>query len=412
MLTEDLSLSVRFDRDDPHYRSGESVTGTVLVEVEEDCRCNELSVRLNWYADPSPKEVVLGSGGARVTRDDMSANVLARDLEEVVFSEGEWRAGETHEFEFSVDVPPGPYSYDGEIIEVGWELVVDADIPWNVDSSIRRELRVEPGGAEDHLYTDLGSIIGHAGFDDSDAPEHVRKWLEEEGAGVAEEARTKMNHGCQVVFAVIAIVAVGIPLLYFGLQTGIGELIRDEPYSVDTLVISAGALAIGGGCTAFAGWRIYSILEAWLAEAALGEIELTLDSDTVHPGETIRAEIDVHPERDATVTGVAFELVGRELITESHRTDDDRQKETHSAVVFEETNRPAANLERELAEGGRSTYSQEFRIPDDAPYSLQLGKVRLLWQVRARLSTADGWDWEDTGTLVVRAEPGGADVVW
>jgi len=117
---EDLSLVIEPEDGKTSFRPGETVSGVVRWELEEDP--TEVVLRLFWFTE------------GRGTRDV-----------EVVDSE-RFEAPAFHDRRtFSFQIPEGPYSFSGKLISLIWALELIADPG---DRTTRRMLTVGPGGRE------------------------------------------------------------------------------------------------------------------------------------------------------------------------------------------------------------------------------------------------------------------------
>ena len=99
------------------YELGETITGEVELTAVEAVPCRGVRLELVWQTR--------GKGTAE-------AHTVWQDQ----VHQGPLEPG-THRFRFSISLPEGPASYDGELIHLGWELRA-----W-VDLSLRRD----PGSA-------------------------------------------------------------------------------------------------------------------------------------------------------------------------------------------------------------------------------------------------------------------------
>ena len=88
-----VGLRVVWDRLDRTYLINEQISGTIDVQVFEDCQCKELTIRPTWESHGRGK---LQSGTGPTT---------------TLFS-GEWRRGDEAKYPFSLTAPAGPTSVD------------------------------------------------------------------------------------------------------------------------------------------------------------------------------------------------------------------------------------------------------------------------------------------------------------
>lgn len=133
---EDLPLVIEPEDGKTSFRPGETVSGVVRWELDEDP--TEVVLRLFWFTE------------GRGTRDV-----------EVVASERFEAPGMRDRRSFSFQLPEGPYSFSGKLISLIWALELVADPG---DRTARRMLTVGPGGRE----VLLGSVEEEMGETDGE----------------------------------------------------------------------------------------------------------------------------------------------------------------------------------------------------------------------------------------------------
>ncbi len=116
-------LSIEFDNTPIH--GGDMLRGQVVVSVDSDCKCKELSVNLHRYTH--------GKGNTQ----------SKKSTPKVIFT-GEWRAGETHRYPFKIQLPRTPITYHGHFLNVDWAVEAAADIPWSFDPKTKQDFVVLP----------------------------------------------------------------------------------------------------------------------------------------------------------------------------------------------------------------------------------------------------------------------------
>jgi hypothetical protein len=123
-----VRLRVDVDEPDRAFVQGETVTGSVVVEADEDCDCSSLDVFLRWTA----------SG---------DVNEAEGDGERVSVAAGVWKAGDRRRFPWSLRVPTGPPTHEGRRFAVGWMVRTEASIDWAVNAKAGSPVTVLPGPA-------------------------------------------------------------------------------------------------------------------------------------------------------------------------------------------------------------------------------------------------------------------------
>ena len=118
-------LSIHLEREDARFRPGEVIAGHVEARVDAVCRCDALTVTFGWQTSGKGKVEAHEEPPARIFK-------------------GEWSEGEVARHPFSFTAPPGPLTYRGHIVRIGWSLRARADIPWAVDPKAEVEVILEP----------------------------------------------------------------------------------------------------------------------------------------------------------------------------------------------------------------------------------------------------------------------------
>lgn len=126
-------LTIQLENSDRKYRGGETVRGTVTVQVNKDVRCNGLNVGFRWQTQ--------GSGN----------NDGESESPTTLFT-GEWRAGESLEYPFELVAPDGPLTYYGHHVSIAQIIYATVDIPWALDPKTEVDCILLPG---DRAYSEL-----------------------------------------------------------------------------------------------------------------------------------------------------------------------------------------------------------------------------------------------------------------
>lgn len=105
-----------------HRPVGGTISGRVRMTADEMARCRKLFVTIGWHTE--------GTGD----RD-------AESILELTLHQGEIFPGE-QEFPFSCQLPDGPISYAGHLINVVWEVHAQLDLAWKFDPKTSRKFFV------------------------------------------------------------------------------------------------------------------------------------------------------------------------------------------------------------------------------------------------------------------------------
>ena len=108
-------IDIEFDRIDRTYRGGEKVTGSVKIQVNQDCNCRKIALNHFWQTH--------GRG-----------NTAAGTKHEIVLSsDAALQAGETLVLPFEFATELQPLTYRGTLINVDHYVKVYVDLPWKFD---------------------------------------------------------------------------------------------------------------------------------------------------------------------------------------------------------------------------------------------------------------------------------------
>lgn len=120
-------VRILFDRSDRTWRGGESVTGRVIVTVNQETKSNGIRLTHSWKThgrgntDSGPKETEL--------------------LQEA----GMLLSGQNLEFPFSFPAPLFPVTYHGHLISIDHYVTAEVDISWARNPSAEEDFLVLPG---------------------------------------------------------------------------------------------------------------------------------------------------------------------------------------------------------------------------------------------------------------------------
>lgn len=338
------NCDIRIELDDPHrtYEAGDTITGTVHVEVNKDCQCDDLLLLLEWHTH--------GRG-----------NTVEHRVGQQSLFRGEWAAREHHEYDFETTLPPGPYTYHGEYLNVDWRLSATADIPWAMDPSAEQELLLEPSGTEDRFQ--LG---------DKDVAERALS------SGDDDQA---ISWG-GLVFGGIFLV-VGLFIFY-------------------QAVISR-AWVMGGFSMLFmapGGFFVYHSIRNALAQRRLGTVDVAMDATEASPGERLRCRVSMEPPGTVDLNEITVRLHGYERVVSGHGTS----KTTYTQTVHDETTTIQSSKQATIR-GGIRTFKADVPIPDSAPFSFHASYNELKWDVEVHIDVPNWPDWSHTEPLTVRPSP-------
>lgn len=121
------NIDITFKRGDGvlQFKPGETLAGKVRVEAEHPITCRDVLIEVGWHTE--------GKG------DRNSERVL---MEPLMVTELLPDQPVTHPFSFTL--PHRPYTYQGELIRIVWEVTVKVDIAMMPDMTESRSFVLRP----------------------------------------------------------------------------------------------------------------------------------------------------------------------------------------------------------------------------------------------------------------------------
>ncbi len=134
-------LRIEFDRKDRRYSGGETVTGRVLIRVNEAVKSKGITLTHQW-------------------RTHGRGNVTSGPKETVELeAAGMYSLGEEHELSFSLLSPAHPVTYHGTMINVDHYVSVQMNVPWAFNPKAEEEYVLVPGEPPAHFVGSRNAII-------------------------------------------------------------------------------------------------------------------------------------------------------------------------------------------------------------------------------------------------------------
>ena len=125
-------ISIELDDPQAVYQLGDTVTGTVKIQVNKDVNCSALKITGLWKTH--------GRG-----------NTDSCNYGDHIAFEGLMHAGEVKTIPFSILIEGVPLTYRGEYLNIDHYVDVRIDIPWSIDPKASKEFLVLPGGTQEIL---------------------------------------------------------------------------------------------------------------------------------------------------------------------------------------------------------------------------------------------------------------------
>lgn len=341
-------ISVEFDEPDRVYAPGEVGSGKVRVSVDDDCRCDGLTLEQGWRTHGR------GNGAGVVTGSD------------VVFR-GEWKAGEEHVYPFDFTVADGPYSYHGHYLNVDWYVRATADIPWALDPKDTADFLVGPGP-------------------ETDPTTYINRDDVHRGINQTRETSRMIESGCFGIFA-LAMLFVGVGAMGVGYFGGHSDG-------------KTAGIIVGAFITVFALAMGYRVLRNRFAAGKLGEVDVSLPDGFLTPGQQLPVHVELAAAVGDALNGVSAELICAENCVAGSGTN----RRTYTDQLHHEQ----VDLVEQSSEAGRLRLGATFELPEDAELSFYADDNSLTWLVRVHVDVARWPDWKRDHYVEVRPAPVGA----
>ncbi|MBN2381936.1 sporulation protein [bacterium] len=126
-------ITIMFKQDRRTYQPGDTIEGTVHVDVNKEVVCKKFEIEFLWQTH--------GKGN----RDNGVIDTISNN-------DISWFAGSSYTYDFSFTVPHYPLSYHGHILNVDYYIRARADIPWAIDPKKEEDLLVSPGPESRDYY--------------------------------------------------------------------------------------------------------------------------------------------------------------------------------------------------------------------------------------------------------------------
>lgn len=358
----DLTLHLENGKVD--YLGGETVRGEVEVRTDRDIECKGLVVECLWQTH--------GKGNT-----DRGTPISAE-----VF-QGVWPAGTVARYPFALELPHGPFTYHGQLLNVGWLVRTRADVPWKLDPKAELDVTLRPSPdaePQPHAAVARPELL----------PEGLRQRLG--GAAVGESAPPQLTSrtmafgiGCVVLFFTpfLAVPAVGVWKL-IGAIRGAGSFADAVPW-----------LLFGVGVLVFIGVAASKLIRNKLAAKKLGDVVFEVEPTVAKRGDTVRVRAFCQPRQQAELSRAVLKLEAGEKVVRGSGTN----KKTYRHAIHTEEVELATG--RQLNAGLPFHLDHAFTLPADAAPSFMASDNELRWTVSLHLEVARWPDWQQDQVLVV-----------
>jgi len=332
------TLSFDFVKPPATLQPGDEIQGEVVVRVDAACKCDGLTLAAEWHTS--------GKG-----------NKATGQAEGVKLFTGEWQPGE-HRYRFNYKAPVGPLTYDGELLNIGWNLLARADVPWAIDPKAEAPFVLTAATAEGTPYF-FGPLY---------KPPDPTTWGVSETAGGGKLVKQPMGLGTKLV--------IGAFILLFG-----GGMIFALP-----------ALAI-----LIAPFVLFFVIKNAMVKNKLGVPEVKVFPNPARATEEFSVLARLQPLKEVKLGKVYAELVGQERVV----SGSGKHARTHLHPLH--TYRHTFPVEqREVRAGEHVELRARLTLPPNAPLTFNAMSNAVEWNVKLSIELL-GWpDWSKTLPLTVR----------
>ncbi len=345
-------LSIELEEPRAVFYAGQPIKGKVVVQVLKDCRCKALTLVLGWRTQGKGNEA--HGGGPRPTK--------------TILGQGEWKAGQRLEFFFSIIAPPGPVSYRGHYINIGWFIQARADVPWAIDPKavVPMVLLASPGQQSHYL-----------------GPFFAAEQLQSSRSTV--RGKSLITSG--VVLTILGVLSVAWALWASRMphSAHVGPAVYAVP----------GAMLLLGLILFFVGFTQRHF------DKRLGPPSVTLLPNPAAPGGPLTIQVLLRPDREITLLGAKATITGKE--TASSGSGSTRKTYSH---IFHQQTFALNDAKGKVARKEERLLTWQFVLPAESPPTFSASDNRVEWSVQVSVEIHRWPDWSGKKVLVVTPPPG------
>jgi hypothetical protein len=291
--------------------------------------------------------------------------------DDILLFEGDWNSAGTYEYPFIFHVPPGPYTYHGQLLSVDWFLCAEANIDDAHKVSDEQKFGVEASGNEREF------IVGDTSSDHDASSGSA-------GSGSTRDDGLPGAERVLWLLGTLILLLAGVWLLYPNIAALAGA--------------SWLTLLAGVGCVGLSGLSAHSLMRRQRDDDTGGMFEPSPDDYQVEPGDHVSFVVELQPNFKTSPKGVTAVLKGYEhiLFDDADSTHADVHRFHEEAIPIEPTDGAA------LEQGQKSAYRVSFRMPADAPFSFYCPNASVNWAIEVHVDVGSWPDWHRDFPVVVR----------
>lgn len=336
-------LSLEVDPPASVRRAGQELVGRVHVRARERARCEALTLTLTRTSR---------------TKEGKESAVVER----ITLFRGRWQPGDEESYSFRLRLPTHPWSYQGELVQIGWSLAAEARLRRAADVTAELPLQIAPPARPAVTVTPA----------DNRGPEH--RW----------------GRGCFLTSVALLLSALAVVVMLrevISLQGVVGAAVVLAQIGIAGLVVS---------------------LRPYLAGRRLGAVEVSVGPAKAagyreaDRGEALDCAVRLRP--DSAVRAVTAALLVMEEAPGQVGKDGWRRH-----VLYEHRAHlaPRAGAGASASGDGIAVYVGRLPLPvrRGLPLPWSSSTARIVWQVKVHVDV-DRWpDFHEKLTLDVRPGP-------
>ena len=345
---KEIELEITLDKSEKTYASGQKITGELKAVIHEEWQCDALELFLG----------VNGFSESKEKAQNFKLKITDDRVKKLLY-QGQWNPGR-YTYPFEIDVPDGPFSYKGSLIELSWYLKAEARP--SDGESIRSEIE---------LIIVPGTVI----------PEGNSR---EKSAEVVYKESPRGSFGCLLVSLSLFL-------------AGVFAVIKTYQSANDTVMGFAVFFLLLS--LVFITFNVYALM----VSKRINMAEVRIGSGVVSPGAVIPVNLTFQVNKSIELKEVRATLTGRE---EAGNVGIRASRKTYRKVLYEKKHELQLPV-KQVPAGVPIDVRGEISIPPDAPPSFTLANslgdgIKLKWIVEVRIEMEKWPDWFYAEEITIR----------
>jgi len=329
-----LEVEILLDKKQEVVYAEQELMGRVRIQAQKDITCGAVSISLCKALHT----------GTLVLVGEFHHQLAIRNI---TLSEGEeLEEGQSMEWEFTLSLPSGPYTYNGKHLSVAWKLEAAVELSFAKDPKASLELVLEPG-------------------EDAKGDEILNEVQREDlgGRPVVDLFLQQWSTTPVFFFMVIPFIALGTIIIYY-------TLAGYQAYHLGHALLGSGLISLGL-------WLARPIWSGILIKRRMGSVDFDF-SPILCPGDTVPITIAFRPNAPIKFEQVNVTLIAEESLLSAGNNARRKHSEIHKIKEIPCTQE---HLElRPYRKDEQVEWKVQAQLPDDAPYSI-LGQDSLDWSL-------------------------------